>query len=167
MSELTQKITRLLAEQPGLRTVEMAALLEISEWQLVSRLSAGLCRPVAGKHARTILERVAEWGPVTTIVEVAGSVFEVKAALPKGRLGHGYFNLFGQPGQLHGHLKLEAIAHVALLSRPHRGKEAHAIVFYDAEEHCIFKIYLGRDERGELFPDQVQAFNALKELAHD
>ncbi|MBL1379284.1 heme utilization cystosolic carrier protein HutX [Zobellella iuensis] len=167
MSELTQKITRLLEEQPGLRTVEMAALLGISEWQLVSRLPAELCRGLAGEHVRTILEQVAEWGPVTTIVEVAGSVFEVKAALPRGRLGHGYFNLFGQPGQLHGHLKLEAMAHVALLSKPHRGKEAHAMVFYDAEGHCIFKIYLGRDERGELFPEQVRAFNALKELAND
>lgn len=39
------------------------------------------------------------------------------------------------------------------------------MVFYDAG-HCILKIYLGRDDKGKRFPEQIGAFHALKELPH-
>lgn len=166
MPELTTQILDLLAAEPRLRPADMARRLSVSEWDLVSRLPEALIVTLPGIHAQTILERVSEWGRVTTIMEVAGSVFEVKASIPKGRVGHGYYNLFGEPGQLHGHLKLDAVANISLQSKPHRGNEAYAIVFYDADGCCIFKIYLGRDEQGTLFPEQVIEFNALKELKH-
>ncbi|OXY83334.1 heme utilization cystosolic carrier protein HutX [Oceanimonas doudoroffii] len=166
MSELNTQVQALLAIETGLRPVEMARRLNTSEWQVMQCLPTDMVCPLAGEHAQTVLEQVAEWGPVTTIIEAAGSIFEVKAPLPKGRIGHGYYNLFGAPGELHGHLKLDAIRHIALQSKPHRGKEAHAMVFYDDAGHCIFKIYLGRDEKGKLFPAQVAAFHALKELQH-
>ncbi|WP_417613954.1 heme utilization cystosolic carrier protein HutX [Oceanisphaera sp.] len=166
MPELTTQVRDLLAAEPRLRPADMARRLSVPEWELVSRLPETLIVTLPGVHAQTILERVSGWGRVTTIVEVAGSVFEVKASLPKGRIGHGYYNLLGKPGQLHGHLKLDAVANISLQSKPHRGKEAYAIVFYDADGGCIFKIYVGRDEQGTLFPEQVVAFNALKELKH-
>ncbi|WP_019933471.1 heme utilization cystosolic carrier protein HutX [Oceanimonas smirnovii] len=166
MSELKESISALLAAEPALRPVEMARRLNTSEWRVMQCLPANMVCPLAGRHAQTVLEQVAEWGPVTTIIEVSGSVFEVKAPLPRGRIGHGYYNLFGAPGELHGHLKLDAICHIALQSKPHRGKEAHAIVFYNEAGHCIFKIYLGRDDKGTLFPEQVAAFHVLKELQH-
>ena len=164
MPELTTQVLNLLAAEPKLRPADMARRLSVPEWQLVSRLPSELIFTLPGIHGQTILEQVAEWGRVTTIMEVAGSVFEVKASLPKGRVGYGYYNLFGEPGQLHGHLKLDAIANISLQSKPHRGNEAYAIVFYGTDGDCIFKIYLGRDEQGTLFPEQVVAFNALKEL---
>ncbi|MFP2768474.1 heme utilization cystosolic carrier protein HutX [Oceanisphaera sp. KMM 10153] len=166
MSELTTQVRELLAAEPALRPVDMAKRLSVSEWELMCCLPQEMVCLLDGRHAQTVLERVAEWGPVTTIMEVAGSIFEVKASLPRGRLGHGYYNLFGEPGQLHGHLKLDAIRHLALQSKPHRGKEAHAMVFFGADGRCIFKIYLGRDEKGALFPEQITAFHELKELQH-
>ena len=166
MFELATRVGELLAAEPALRPVEMAKRLSVSEWDVMCCLPQEMVCPLDGRHAQTVLERVAEWGPVTTIMEVAGSIFEVKASLPRGRMGHGYYNLFGEPGQLHGHLRLDAVCHIALQSKPHRGKEAHAMVFFDADGRCIFKIYLGRDERGALFPAQIADFNALKELQH-
>lgn len=166
MPELTTQVLELLAAEPKLRPADMARRLSVPEWELVRRLPADIIFTLPGIHAQTILEQVSEWGRVTTIMEVAGSVFEVKASIPKGRVGHGYYNLFGEPGQLHGHLKLDAVANISLQSKPHRGNEAYAVVFYDAHGSCIFKIYLGRDEQGTLFPEQVMAFNALKELKH-
>ncbi|OYD25824.1 heme utilization cystosolic carrier protein HutX [Oceanimonas baumannii] len=166
MSELTAQVNELLAAEPALRPVEMARRLEVSEWQVMQCLPAELVCLLSGDQAQHLLEQVAGWGPVTTIIEVAGSVFEVKAPLPRGRSGYGYYNLFGAPGELHGHLKLDAIGHIALQSKAHRGKEAHAIVFYNDDGHCVFKIYLGRDDKGVLFPEQVAAFHALKELQH-
>ena len=166
MSELTRQVETLIMAEPKLRPAEMARRLNIPEWELVTRLPADWIVVLPGALAQTLLEQIASWGKVTTIVEVAGSIFEVKAPLPLGRAGYGYYNLFGAPGELHGHLKLDAIAHISLQSKPHRGKEAHAVVFYDEQGHCIFKIYLGRDEQGDLFPEQVKQFNALKELAN-
>ena len=166
MSELTRQVRALLEAEPKLRPADMARRLHVSEWELVRRLPEELIFTLPGALAQTILERVAAWGRVTTIMEVAGSIFEVKASLPKGRVGHGYYNLFGEPGQLHGHLKLDAVANISLQSKPHRGSEAYAIVFYAEDGGCIFKIYLGRDEQGVLFPEQVTQFIALKELKH-
>lgn len=165
MAELTRQVEALVMAEPKLRPAEMARRLNIPEWELVTRLPKDWIVTLPGVLAQTLLEKIASWGKVTTIVEVAGSIFEVKAPLPLGKIGYGYYNLFGAPGELHGHLKLDAIAHISLQSKPHRGKAAHAIVFYDAQGRCVFKIYLGRDEQGQLFSDQVQQFHALKELA--
>ena len=166
MPQLTTQVLELLAAEPKLRVADMAKRLSVAEWQLVTRLPEHLVFTLSGRHGQTILERIAEWGRVTTIMEVAGSIFEVKASLPKGRVGHGYYNLFGEPGQLHGHLKLEAVANISLQSKPHRGSEAYAVVFYAVDGSCIFKVYLGRDADGVLFPEQIIQFNALKELKH-
>lgn len=166
MPELTKQVLALLEAEPTLRPADMARRLAVAEWELVSRLPEALIFTLPGSLAQTVLERVSEWGRVTTIVEVAGSIFEVKAPLPKGRVGHGYYNLFGEPGELHGHLKLDAISHISLQSKPHRGNEAYAIVFYGSDGGGIFKIYVGRDEQGILFPDQVVHFNGLKELKY-
>lgn len=166
MPELTRQVRALLEAEPKLRPADMARRLSVSEWELVSRLPSELIFTLPGSVAQQVLERVSEWGRVTTIVEVAGSIFEVKAPLPKGRIGHGFYNLFGEPGELHGHLKLDAITHISLQSKPHRGNEAYAMVFYGSDGGCIFKIYLGRDEQGTLFPEQITQFNALKELKH-
>ncbi|MGO4998389.1 heme utilization cystosolic carrier protein HutX [Oceanisphaera sp. W20_SRM_FM3] len=166
MPELTRQVLALLAAEPKLRPADMARRLSLSEWELVSRLPSELIFTLPGSVAQQVLERVSEWGRVTTIIEVAGSIFEVKAPIPSGRAGYGYYNLQAEFGELDGHLKLDAVANISLQSKPHRGKEAYAIVFYDEQGHTIFKIYLGRDERGVLFPEQVTQFNALKELKH-
>ncbi|MGO1246022.1 MAG: heme utilization cystosolic carrier protein HutX [Oceanisphaera sp.] len=166
MPELTSQVLELLENEPKLRPAAMAKQLNVSEWELVCRLPHELIVPLDGQHAQAILEQVATWGRVTTIIEVAGSIFEVKAPVPSGRLGYGFYNLQAEFGELDGHLKLDAVANISLQSKPHRGKEAYAIVFYDAQGNTIFKIYLGRDEQGILFPDQVAQFKALKELAN-
>ncbi|ART83691.1 HuvX protein [Oceanisphaera profunda] len=166
MPELTRQVRALLTAEPKLRPADMARRLSISEWELVSRLPSELIFTLPGSVAQTVLERVSQWGRVTTIVEVAGSIFEVKAPIPSGRTGYGYYNLQAEFGELDGHLKLDAVANISLQSKPHRGKEAYAIVFYDDQGHTIFKIYLGRDERVVLFPEQVTQFNELKELKY-
>lgn len=164
MPQLTRQVLALLEAEPKLRSAAMAKKLAVSEWELVSRLPPELIFLLSGNHAQTILERVASWGRVTTIIEVAGSIFEIKAPLPEGRTVHGFYNLQAEFGELDGHLKLDGVANISLQSKPHRGNEAYAIVFYDEQGHTIFKIYLGRDEQGVLFPEQVSQFNALKEL---
>ncbi len=122
---------------------------------------------VAGRHAKAILESLSEWGPVTTIVASGGSIFEVKAPFPKGAEGHGYYNLFGKEGEIHGHLRLDRVNRIGLVSKPHRGQESYFIGFFDTAGLCIFKVYLGRDEGRQLIPKQIEQFMALKGLGNE
>lgn len=41
----------------------------------------------------------------------------VKAPFPKGKDARGYYNLMGRDGELHGHLKLDNVAGIALVSK--------------------------------------------------
>lgn len=93
-----------------------------------------------------------------------GSIFEIKDQFPAGIVGRGYYNLNmkGDQGSLHGHLKLDNIAHIAFVSIPFRGKESYNIAFISHQGETIFKIYLGRDENRQLFPQQVELFKSFQ-----
>ncbi|MCH5141953.1 heme utilization cystosolic carrier protein HutX, partial [Mammaliicoccus sciuri] len=88
-----------------------------------------------------LLADLSSWGQVTTIVESDGSIFEVKAPFPKGKNARGYYNLMGRDGELHGHLKLDNVAGIALVSKLFMGKEGHSFQFFGHSGRCIFKIY--------------------------
>jgi len=48
------------------------------------------------------------------------------------------------------------------VSLPFRGKESYNIAFIAENGETIFKIYLGRDEQRQLFPEQVEHFNTFQ-----
>lgn len=116
---------------------------------------------IPGHEANTLLMAIADWGPVTTIVFSHGSVFEYKGSFPTGTLAEGYYNLSAGKEGLHGHLRLDAIDHIAFQTKPHRGQASYALVFTTAAGECMFKIFLGRDGDGEIFPHQLAMFNQL------
>jgi hypothetical protein len=118
--------------------------------------------PVVPKdHVQNILQTVATWGKTTTIIIHHGCVFEFKGEFPKGELGFGYYNLKGEHG-FEGHIKLENIESVQLQRKMHAGKEAYAFVFNNKSGDSIFKIFLGRDEDGEIIPHQLDWFHELE-----
>ncbi len=112
---------------------------------------------IPGSQAQLLLEEISEWENTTTIILHGGSVFEFKGVFPKGELAHGFYNLKGESG-FEGHINLEKITSINLQSKLHRGKESYAFVFQDKDKNCIFKIFLGRDGKGELHPLQKQKF---------
>ena len=59
-------------------------------------------------------------------------------------------------------MKLDSIAQIAFVSLPFRGKESYNIAFIAHNGETIFKVYLGRDEQRQLFPEQVEKFNAFR-----
>jgi len=116
---------------------------------------------MAGKYAQEILEELSTWGKTTTIIIHGGCVFEFKGKFPIGKQGQGYYNLDSNGDGFEGHLNLEKIHVIELESKFHRGRKAHAIVFKNAEGEIIFKVFLGRDDKGELIKDQLAAFENL------
>ena len=129
-----------------------------------SSLPEQFVRVFEANRAEEIFAQIAQWGTFTTIIEKCGSIFEIKDRFPEGIVGRGYYNLNmkGDQGALHGHLKLDGIAQIAFVSLPFRGKESYNIAFIAHNGETIFKVYLGRDEQRQLFPEQVEKFNAFQ-----
>ncbi|CED71517.1 heme utilization cystosolic carrier protein HutX [Aliivibrio wodanis] len=160
---MKKEVIELLEKDPSLLPSDIAKQLDLSESEVVKALPEEMVTVIDGSKAQEILEGLVGFGDVTTIVHSFGSIFEVKAPFPKGKLAHGYYNLMGRNGELHGHLKLDLITDIALVSKPFRGTESHYFGFFDKQGNSIFKIYLGRDKKRQLIPAQVSAFNALKQ----
>ncbi|MEF1283584.1 MULTISPECIES: heme utilization cystosolic carrier protein HutX [unclassified Vibrio] len=158
MPSLKQQVVQLLEQEPALLPADLAEKLNVSEFQIVASLPDGMVTLVSGEQAQWVLEQLVGFGPVTTIVHSFGSIFEVKAPFPRGKEARGYYNLMGKEGELHGHLKLENIKDIALVSKPFRGRESHYFGFFCSQGNNIFKVYLGRDDKHQLFASQVETF---------
>ncbi len=159
---IAQRIHALLEQDPSAHPSTLATEQAVSEGEVERHLPAPLMTQVPAGEAEALLADLASWGQVTTIVESDGSIFEVKAPFPKGKNARGYYNLMGRDGELHGHLKLDNVAGIALVSKLFMGKEGHSFQFFGHSGRCIFKIYLGRDEQRQLLPEQVERFMALR-----
>ncbi|MBD1391327.1 heme utilization cystosolic carrier protein HutX [Neiella sp. HB171785] len=115
-----------------------------------------------GSQAQALMTELASWRNTTTIVIVAGCVFEFKGVFPAGSIAEGYYNLaLGEMG-FSGHIKLQAIASIRLIERKHRGTDSFAFVFEDRKGQPIFKVYLGRDDQHVIHPEQLEQFQQIK-----
>lgn len=139
----------------------IAQQTNMSEGAVTLALPKSMMVSIDGRYCESILKQLPEWGNVTTIVHSFGSIFEFKNPFPKGKVDHGYYNIMGKEG-LHGHLRIDLIAHIAFVSKPFRGMESHYIGFFNTSGDCVFKVYVGRDKKRQLLAEQVLAFELLK-----
>ncbi len=157
------QVSEILNADPKLHAGAIAQQLNLTEGEVVFAFPEELVVRLAGEHAKAILEELPSWGPVTSIVHSMGSIFEVKAPFPKGKEARGYYNLMGKEGEMHGHLRLDLVTNIALVSKEFMGQESYFIGFFAEQGECVFKVYLGRDKQRKLFPEQIEKFNALKQ----
>ena len=118
-----------------------------------------VCLP--GQRALALLAELNGWGKTTTIILHGGCVFEFKGVFPAGSESQGYYNLHNDGSGFEGHINPERIARISFQTKPHRGRESYALVFEDFSGDPIFKVFLGRDEAGELLRSQLVKFNQL------
>ncbi len=163
MSTIQEQVAKMYAENPGLPVMSMAEELGASEAAITHALPSDVAAHTSGEHAEQILGLLPTWGRLTTIIIGAGSVFEVKADFPKGKIAHGFYNLMGKEGQLHGHLRIDLITDISFVSKSFRGMESYYMAFFTASGECMFKVYLGRDKRRQLFPEQIELFKTLQQ----
>ncbi|MDO4697943.1 MAG: heme utilization cystosolic carrier protein HutX [Pasteurellaceae bacterium] len=164
MSALAQQVATILAQNPNMITLEMAAQLQRPEGEILCALPSEFVRLFPAQRAEEILQSISQWGTFTTIIEKEGSIFEIKDRFPSGMIARGYYNLNmkDEEGALHGHLKLDSIDQIAFVSLPFRGKESYNIAFIAKNGQTIFKVYLGRDDKRQLFPEQVEKFKSFQ-----
>jgi putative heme utilization carrier protein HutX len=106
------------------------------------------------------LTDVARWGDVTVILHTDDGVMEFTGPVPPGKVAQGYYNLSGRAG-FHGHLRHERCESIAFVERPLFGRLSAAMLFLNRDGGVMFKIFVGRDDKRELLPDQLAAFRAL------
>lgn len=157
-----EKIKEYLSQNKNMPTVFAAKALNVSESDILRNIEEDGIAEVSGGQFDAIMKEAANWGTVTFIVTNDSAIIEIKAAVPAGQYGRGFFNLHSDDSPLGGHISHESIGSIFFVSRPFMGQESHSIQFFDLEGKCAFKIYLGRDENGNIKETQKTLFAELK-----
>jgi heme iron utilization protein len=134
----------------------------VSTFEVVRALPADHRSIVAGSLFEAIFAELTGWGEVLFIVHTPDIVLECAGKIPPGSFARGYFNLHGD-GPIGGHLKAENCTHIAFVSRPFMGRASRSLQFFNGAGEAMFKIFVRRDDKRELLPEQVARFDALRE----
>lgn len=150
-----------LAKNPGVILEGLAEASKATPAQLIECLPETMWWRINGERFIEVMGQIATWGDVTVIVHTADVIMEFLGPLPEGEQGHGFYNLKGGKGGLHGHLRHNRCVGIYFVERPFMAKATASVQFVNEEGGIMFKIYVGRDEQGELRSDQMAAFRAL------
>ncbi len=135
----------------------------ITEMEVALALPEEMCAIIDGSNFEAIWRQISGWEKATFIMQHRGHVIEVQGKINAGKIGHGYYNIFGEEG-LCGHIKADAIVCIAFLSMPFMGKESHSLQFFDADGSVLFSVYLGRRNH-EIIPSVRDQFMEMKATA--
>lgn len=157
-----------LEKNPGQVLEMLAAQNQCSFEDVIRCLPEENVRQTEGSRIVEILQAVATWDEsVTFIAHTPDAIVEVSGKLPNGKVGRGFYN-FDHPetdGGVHGHIYYENCASIYLLERPFMGKATCSLNFINRNGGAMFKIFVGRDEAGELKQHQIEAMRKLFDAA--
>jgi heme iron utilization protein len=140
---------------------QIAREYSVSTFEVVRALPADHRTIVAGSLFEKIFAELTSWGEVLFIVHTPDIVLECAGKIPPGSFCRGYFNIHGD-SPIGGHLKAENCAHIAFVSRPFMGRPSRSLQFFNGAGEAMFKIFVRRDDKRELLPEQVARFDALR-----
>jgi putative heme utilization carrier protein HutX len=149
-----------MAENPGAVIEDAARERGVTPRTIVEALPDEMRRFIPGDRFERVMQDIAEWGEITFIVHTDDAIYEFTGDIPKGQMGHGYFNLM-QPKGLHGHFRPQRCATIAFVERTFRGKSSAFVAFINIDGGIMYKVFIGRDEDGSLRSKQLARFRAL------
>lgn len=158
---LRERLSRQLAENGDGVLEAVAAEHGVSLQTVVECLSPAMWTRIDGAHFVDVMMDIASWGDITLLSHTKDAILEFSGPLPQGRVGHGLYNLKGGSA-LSGHLRHEHCKAMIFLRRPFMGTETASVQFFNAAGEAMFKIFVGRDERRQLRPEQLARFAALE-----
>ena len=167
-SEQQIMLRQSLEKNPGQVLEMLAAQNQCSFEDVIRCLPESCIRQTEGSRIVEILQAVAAWDEaVTFIAHTPDAIVEVSGKLPNGKVGRGFYN-FDHPetdGGVHGHIYYENCASIYLLERPFMGKATCSLNFINRNGGAMFKIFVGRDEAGELKQHQIEAMRKFFDAA--
>lgn len=163
MSAMTtaERIREVLAAKPDGVIEALAEEAGVTYRDVLDALPATAATAYPGSAFETVWQELAEWGTVLFLVHTSAGVFEIDTALNPGTFGRGYFNIHG-PAPLHGHLAAERCAAIYCVDRPFFGRRSCSVQFVDGDGAAMFKVFVKRDDKREMLPEQLARFEALK-----
>ncbi len=162
---IRENVHRLITENPERLPADIAAELAVDEIEVIRHLPENMVTLLDGSLFETVVKDIKDWGDILTVIDVDGSIFELKGSFPKGGMKYGYYNLSDRRTPLKGHLKPDAISLIALVSKPFHGVDTRSVQFFSHSGRCVFKVYLSRNEQKQILPEQQERFEALAQLA--
>jgi hypothetical protein len=136
----------------------------IPEGAVVAALDTEMCAILpAGDFERT-WAAMTQWEKVNFIATTPGAIVEVNGRLPKGKHGYGFFNIGADGNPLSGHIKINDLEAICLVSKPFMGLESHSVRFYNQRGELMFAVYVGREGK-RLIPSVKEGFMDLRRLA--
>lgn len=155
---LEKKVASILASEPSTMVRTLAKDLNLPEGDIVKALPPEMRLFIPGNEFITVWEIMTTWEKVTFMAETPGAILEIPCALPKGKMGHSMYNLSGKNLPLGGHILVESIAAIWLISKPIFGKESHSVQFFTETGQQCFAVYLGRGEDRTIMASVKQGY---------
>lgn len=159
---LHKLIATRLSDDPNFMPQTLAGELGVPLGRVIAALPETMRSHTSGSRFSEIWEVMTGWEKVTFMAVTPGAILEISCRLPKGKPGHGMYNLMDTSNPLRGHLLADNIASVWFVSKPVFGLESHSVQFLDAEGNQCFAVYLGRDENRRILESVKDGFLALK-----
>jgi putative heme utilization carrier protein HutX len=151
----------MIAGKPDGILESFAELHDVPMRVVLNCLPQGQAIFIDGARFQEVWSELTTFGPVVFIIHSADGVFETKSSLPPGSFGRGYFNVHGD-GPINGHIKADRCQAVCFVDRPFFGRRSCSVQFVNGDGNIMFKVFIGRDDKRELLPDQVASFEALR-----
>ncbi|WP_196221294.1 heme utilization cystosolic carrier protein HutX [Sansalvadorimonas verongulae] len=164
---MKQKIAELFAENPSQTPAEAAMKLNVAEGTVIRNMPEEMVTLLENTPLEDVYTRLRDFGDIMLVLDVQGSIFEMVTPFPKGGYKFGYYNMSDKRTPLKGHLKMEGIGTIALVTKPFHGVPTKSIQFFSNEGHPVFKVYLRRNKDKTFLAEQLEQFEALEALAKD
>ncbi|WP_062265615.1 heme utilization cystosolic carrier protein HutX [Endozoicomonas arenosclerae] len=160
-----EAVRTIIAENPEKLPAEIAAELSVTELEVVSNLPEDMATLLDGSLFEKLTEEFRTWGELLTVIDVDGHIFELAGPFPKGGMKFGYYNMSDKNTPLKGHLKLDGYSKIALVSKPFHGVDTKSVQFFSHSGNTVFKLYIRRNKDKSFVTEQLEKFEALKQLA--
>ena len=160
-----QAVQALIQENPEKLPADIAKELGISELEAISHLPEEMVTLLEGHLFETLADELRSWGDLLTVLDIDGHIFELTGPFPKGGKKFGYYNMSDRVTPLKGHLKLDGFSKIALVSKPFHGVNTKSIQFFSHHGKTVFKLYIRRNKDKTFVAEQLEKFEALKQLA--
>jgi len=163
MTTLTEErpaLAERAASSPGDLLEQIAREYGVSTFEVVRNLPPEQATLAPGEAFADIMQDITSWGEILFLIHNQDIVLECAGTLPSGTFGHGYFNIHGD-SPIGGHIKADNCKWIAFVTRGAK-RVSMSVQFYNQAGEAIFKIFVRRDDKRELIPEQIAHFEALR-----
>lgn len=156
---MREKIQNLLQADEKISLSKIATELNMSYIEVLRNAPTSKKYDVNKKEE--LFEILRGWEKVFLLVVTPSFVIEIQDKFPKGFHAHGYLNFHDKESTIGGHLSVDKIKEIFVVTDIMFGRKSCSIKFFGEDEKEIFAVYVPRNEKKELIEECLESFNNL------